>query len=261
MSFASRLEGLLQQVGLSGVVEEVRSRLGYTRPQPPPSRNGATHAAPPPVARKEAPAAAPAPPGVAEPTRVERTPRPRPVAEAEAEPLPLEASAPEAPAPRAAKAKKARTATKAPKVKVASAKAPKAKASGKSPTRSKAREKKPEASAADSHQAVGQLVDALRAHPRHEELRAAGKLKDQLVRSLIPLYLARAMELDMEVTSGTTSRFWGELGISYAAPNAAKALRLHAGYAQDTKKGKAITPKGVQYVEETLKKQREGASA
>ncbi|QSQ13503.1 hypothetical protein [Myxococcus landrumensis] len=264
MSFASRLEGLLQQVGLSGVVEEVRSRLGYTRPQPPPSRNGATHAAPHPVARKETPAAAPtpAPPGVAEPTRVERTPRPRPVAEAEAEPLPIEASAPEAPAARAPKAKKARTVAKVPKAKKASStKAASAKSSSKSAARSKPREKKPEAPAADSNQAVGQLVEALRAHPRHEELRAAGKLKDQLVRSLIPLYLARAMELDMEVTSGTTSRFWGELGVTYAAPNAAKALRLHAGYAQDTKKGKAITPKGVQYVEETLKKQREGASA
>ncbi|WP_342375775.1 hypothetical protein NVS55_31415 [Myxococcus stipitatus] len=259
MSFASRLEGLLQQVGLSGVVEEVRSRLGYTRPQAPPSRNGATHASPPPMARKEAPAAAPSPtpPGAVEPTRVERTPRPRPVAEAE--PLPIEA---EAPAPRAPKARKARTAAKAPKSKATSAKAPGARSTGgKSPARSKTREKKPEASAADSTQAVSQLVEALRAHPRHEELRAAGKLKDQLVRSLIPLYLARAMELDMEVTSGTTSRFWSELGITYAAPNAAKALRLHAGYAQDTKKGKAITPKGVQYVEETLKKQREDASA
>lgn len=260
MSFASRLEGLLQQVGLSGVVEEVRSRLGYQRAQPPPSRNGATHAAPPPVARAPASAEAaqvPMPPNAAEPTRVERTPRPRPVAEVE--PLPVEAEAPEAPAPRAAKAKKARAA-KAPKSKASAAKSSSAKAS-KSPARSKTREKKPEATTPDTNQAVGQLVEALRAHPRHEELRAAGKLKDQLVRSLIPLYLARAMELDLEVTSGTTSRFWGELGISYAAPNAAKALRLHTGYAQDTKKGKAITPKGVQYVEETLKKQREGAEA
>ena len=39
----------------------------------------------------------------------------------------------------------------------------------------------------------------------------------------------------------------------------AKALRLHSGYAQDTKKGKAITPRGIQYVEEALK--RAGGSA
>lgn len=97
---------------------------------------------------------------------------------------------------------------------------------------------------------VGVLVGALRAHPRQEELLAAGRRKDQLLRSLIPLYLARV--LDLEVTSGTTSRFWGEFGVTYAAPNAAKALRLHTGFTQDTKKGKAITPKGVKYVESAL---------
>ncbi|WNG46951.1 hypothetical protein F0U60_24585 [Archangium minus] len=93
-------------------------------------------------------------------------------------------------------------------------------------------------------------MDALRAHPKQEVLVAAGRQKDQLLRSLIPLYLARA--LDVEVTSGTTSRFWGELGVTYAAPNAAKALRLHTGFAQDTKKGKAITSKGIKYVESAL---------
>lgn len=72
------------------------------------------------------------------------------------------------------------------------------------------------------------------------------------MRSLIPLYLARSLDAELEVTSGTTSRFWGELGVTYAAPNAAKALRLHGGYAQDTQKGKAITARGVQYVEEML---------
>jgi hypothetical protein len=98
--------------------------------------------------------------------------------------------------------------------------------------------------------AVSALVDALRAHPRQEELVVAGRQKDQLLRSLIPLYLARA--LDVEVTSGITSRFWGEFGVTYAAPNAAKALRLHTGFAQDTKKGKAITSKGIKYVESAL---------
>ncbi|AKQ64199.1 hypothetical protein A176_001111 [Myxococcus hansupus] len=100
--------------------------------------------------------------------------------------------------------------------------------------------------------AVEQLLAALHGHPRQQELISAGKQKDQLVRSLIPLYLARSLDADFEVTSGTTSRFWGELGVTYAAPNAAKALRLHGGYAQDTQKGKAITPRGVQYVEEML---------
>jgi hypothetical protein len=97
---------------------------------------------------------------------------------------------------------------------------------------------------------VGALVDALRAHPRQEELLAAGRRKDQLLRSLIPLYLARSLAL--EVTSGTTSRFWSELGVTYAAPNAAKALRLNAGFTQDTPKGKALTPKGIKYVESAL---------
>ncbi|MBJ6762301.1 hypothetical protein JGU66_16145 [Myxococcaceae bacterium JPH2] len=101
---------------------------------------------------------------------------------------------------------------------------------------------------------VGQLVDALRSHPKESVLVSAGRQKDQLLRSLIPLYLARS--LDVEVTSGTMSRFWGEFGVTYAAPNAAKALRLHAGYAQDTKKGKAITSKGVKYVEEALSQLR-----
>lgn len=266
MSFASRLEGLLQQVGLSGVVEEVRSRLGYARPQAP-SHNGVAHPSPRQVERRDSPSPAPvavAPPSAPESTRVERTPRPRPIAEAESSPA-AEAVAADPPAPRAQKAAKKTRGVKSakPATKASSTK------SGKSPARSKARAKKkgeaaptPQAaSPADTGQAVNQLMEALRAHPRHEELRSAGKLKDQLVRSLIPLYLARAVALDMEVTSGTTSRFWGELGVTYAAPNAAKALRLHAGYAQDTKKGKAITPKGVQYVEEALKRLREEAAS
>ncbi|WP_233583464.1 hypothetical protein [Corallococcus sp. CA053C] len=102
-----------------------------------------------------------------------------------------------------------------------------------------------------SEDAVSVLEAALRSHARQKDLVSAGKEKDQLLRSLIPLYLAKS--LDVEITSGTTSRFWSGLGVTYAAPNAAKALRLHAGYAQDTKKGKAITAKGVRYVEDALK--------
>jgi hypothetical protein len=99
-------------------------------------------------------------------------------------------------------------------------------------------------------EAVNRLVEALRAHPNQKGIVTAGQQKDQLLRSLIPLYLARS--LDLEVTSGTTSRFWEELGVSYAAPNAAKALRTHTGYAQETKKGRAITAKGVKYVEQAV---------
>ncbi|WP_253817336.1 hypothetical protein [Myxococcus xanthus] len=108
--------------------------------------------------------------------------------------------------------------------------------------------------------AVDQLLSALRSHPRQQDFISAGKQKDQLVRSLIPLYLARSLDAELEVTSGTTSRFWGELGVTYAAPNAAKALRLHGGYAQDTQKGKAITARGVQYVEEMLSRFGDAAS-
>jgi hypothetical protein len=174
-------------------------------------------------------------------TVIERTPRPRPLSEAVAE---VEAIAPQ----ERAKAKKAR----APKKSTAS----KARSKPKKAARSASAAATPQ----DASVAVSRLVEALRAHPRHEALISAGKQKDQLVRSLIPLYLARAVDADVEVTSGTTSRFWGELGVTYAAPNAAKALRLHGGYAQDTKKGKAITARGVQYVEEALERLREPAS-
>ncbi|RKH38833.1 hypothetical protein [Corallococcus llansteffanensis] len=107
-----------------------------------------------------------------------------------------------------------------------------------------------------SEDAVSVLEAALRSHARQRDLVSAGKEKDQLLRSLIPLYLAKS--LDVEITSGTTSRFWSGLGVTYAAPNAAKALRLHAGYAQDTKKGKAITAKGVRYVEDALGQSAKG---
>ncbi|MBN1208732.1 MAG: hypothetical protein JXB05_27975 [Myxococcaceae bacterium] len=100
--------------------------------------------------------------------------------------------------------------------------------------------------------AVKMLVDALQSHPQQKGIVSAGQQKDQLLRSLIPLYLARS--LDLAVTSGTTSRFWDKLGVSYAAPNAAKALRIHTGYASETKKGRAITAKGIKYVEQAIAK-------
>ncbi|RZJ08977.1 MAG: hypothetical protein EON50_18260 [Acidovorax sp.] len=148
-------------------------------------------------------------------------------------------------APKVKKAAGKKTAAKkAPAKKAAAKKAPARKAAAK-----KAPARKSAAQPA-SEDAVGVLETALRGHARQKDLVSAGKEKDQLLRSLIPLYLARS--LDVEITSGTTSRFWSGLGVTYAAPNAAKALRLHAGYAQDTKKGKAITAKGVRYVEDAL---------
>ncbi|RKH19090.1 hypothetical protein D7Y13_38220 [Corallococcus praedator] len=148
-------------------------------------------------------------------------------------------------APKAKKAAGKKTAAKkAPAKKAAAKKAPARKAAAK-----KAPARKSAAQPA-SEDAVSVLETALRGHARQKDLVSAGKEKDQLLRSLIPLYLARS--LDVEITSGTTSRFWSGLGVTYAAPNAAKALRLHAGYAQDTKKGKAITAKGVRYVEDAL---------
>jgi hypothetical protein len=103
---------------------------------------------------------------------------------------------------------------------------------------------------AKTTQTVKSLVEALQSHPQQKGIVSAGQQKDQLLRSLIPLYLARS--LDLAVTSGTTSRFWSTLGISYAAPNAAKALRIHTGYASETKKGRAITAKGIKYVEQAI---------
>ena len=268
MSFTSRLEGLLQNVGLGGVVGEVRARLGLARDKAPARNEVVRHAAPPPPpARAMAPAQ----------TVVERTPRPRPISEPEpapvAAPVPeprVEAAEAEAPAPKAApasraKAKKARAVKSGKASARDSAEAAPAKKARKSAARTRSKPKKAarpggEAAVQDASVAVSRLVEALRAHPQHEALVSAGRQKDQLVRSLIPLYLARAVDADLEVTSGTTSRFWGELGVTYAAPNAAKALRLHGGYAQDTKKGKAITARGIQYVEEALERLRAQAS-
>ncbi|MBZ4331566.1 hypothetical protein K8612_06845 [Corallococcus sp. AS-1-6] len=153
-----------------------------------------------------------------------------------------------------ARRKTAPKAKKAASKKSAAKKAPAAKKAAPAKKKSAAKKapaaKKAATSGAASEDAVSVLETALRGHARQKDLVSAGKEKDQLLRSLIPLYLAKS--LDVEVTSGTTSRFWSGLGVTYAAPNAAKALRLHAGYAQDTKKGKAITAKGIRYVEEAL---------
>jgi|CXWL01.1.fsa_nt_gi hypothetical protein len=98
---------------------------------------------------------------------------------------------------------------------------------------------------------VDHLLHALDSHPRKKNLVKAGKKKDQLLRSLIPLYLAR--KLAVEVSSGATSRFWALHGVKYKAPNAAKALRTHPGHTKRTAKGPQITNKGVAYVEKALR--------
>jgi hypothetical protein len=118
------------------------------------------------------------------------------------------------------------------------------------PATRKTAAKRTGASRTATTESVKRLVAALQSHPRQKDLISAGQEKDQLLRSLIPLYLARTA--GVEVTSGTTSRFWSKLGVSYAAPNAAKALRIHTGYASETKKGKTITAKGVRYVEDAI---------
>lgn len=139
---------------------------------------------------------------------------------------------------RPQRAKTSRSTAKKPAAKKAAAK------------RGKAASKRTGASRTATAESVKRVAEALQSHPRHKDLVAAGQEKDQLLRSLIPLYLARSV--GVEVTSGTTSRFWSQLGVSYAAPNAAKALRIHTGYASETKKGRTITAKGIRYVEDAL---------
>jgi len=97
---------------------------------------------------------------------------------------------------------------------------------------------------------LAQLLSSLDKHPKKAALIKAGKQKDQLLRSLIPLYVGRGT---IEVSSGLTSKFWAKHGVSYAAPNVAKALREHVGYARRTGKGgPQITPNGIKYVEQAL---------
>jgi hypothetical protein len=98
---------------------------------------------------------------------------------------------------------------------------------------------------------AAQLLKALDGNAKKAALIKAGKQKDQLLRSLIPLYVAR--NVNAEVSSGVTSKFWAKFGVKYAAPNAAKALREHGGYSKRTKNGNQITPNGVKYVESALK--------
>lgn len=135
--------------------------------------------------------------------------------------------------------------------------AAKAASSKPAPTKKKAKaapapSKKAAPKKAGTGDALTEVLAALEAHPKKAGLVKAGKQKDQLLRSLIPLYVAR--DRAVEISSGVTSRFWAKFGVKYAAPNAAKALREHPGHSKRTKTGNQITPNGVKYVEAALSK-------
>nr|WP_253909231.1 hypothetical protein [Corallococcus exiguus] len=236
---------LLDRVGLSEVVEEASDWVRYyAQGKPPVSEPARTRVSRP--VHSEAPRAS-----VHEVIESLRNAIPERQVDATVVGVPFEGRMELA---QAARRKTAPKAKKSTSKKSAAKKAPAAKKAAPAKKKSAAKKapaaKKAASSGAASEDAVSVLQTALRGHARQKDLVSAGKEKDQLLRSLIPLYLAKS--LDVEVTSGTTSRFWSGLGVTYAAPNAAKALRLHAGYAQDTKKGKAITAKGVRYVEDAL---------
>ncbi|WP_347402663.1 hypothetical protein [Corallococcus macrosporus] len=241
------LGSLLDRVGLTEVVEEASDWVRYyAQGKPPVSEPAATRVSRP--VHSEPPRAS-----VHEVIESLRNAMPERQVDATVVEIPFEGRMELAQAARRKTAPKAKKA--AGKKSAAAKKAPAAKKAAPAKKKSAAKKapaaKKSAASGAASEDAVSVLEAALRGHARQKDLVSAGKEKDQLLRSLIPLYLAKA--LDVEVTSGTTSRFWSGLGVTYAAPNAAKALRLHAGYAQDSKKGKAITAKGIRYVEDALK--------
>lgn len=113
------------------------------------------------------------------------------------------------------------------------------------------RGKKASSNGAPQGDSVGALQAALEGHPHSRQLVAAGSQRDQLLRSLVPLYLAQGLS-GVEVNSGAISGFWKAHGVSYAGPNAAKALREHTGNASKKGKGWVITSAGVSYVEAAL---------
>ena len=91
-----------------------------------------------------------------------------------------------------------------------------------------------------SDSTVGALHKAFASQAKRGQLIRLGKEKDQLLRSLIPLYVAR--KGDLHLSSGAISRFWAAHGVKYAPPNAAKALREHVGYARlDAKSRQSVS--------------------
>jgi hypothetical protein len=94
------------------------------------------------------------------------------------------------------------------------------------------------------------VVKAMARHHRRRAMVRAGRQRDQLLRSLLPLYVAQTMRLDLD--SGAIARIWRRFNVPYAVPNAAKALREHVGFARRTPLGRRITRAGIRYVERAL---------
>lgn len=82
-------------------------------------------------------------------------------------------------------------------------------------------------------------------------LKRLGKVRDQLLLALVPLFLSQGEKLGL--TSGDIFRFWQSQKVHFGQPNAAKALREHVGYSRATKEGIQITPNGVRYVVAAMK--------
>lgn len=98
-----------------------------------------------------------------------------------------------------------------------------------------------------------QLERLLSSNPKAKKLiKAARSNVDNLLRALIPLYVALPAS-GVRVTSGGTSRLWAKHGVKISGPAVARALREHVGYARGTKAGPIITPNGLKYIEFALK--------
>lgn len=81
-------------------------------------------------------------------------------------------------------------------------------------------------------------------------LKRLGKVRDQLLLALVPLFLAQG---ERGLTSGDIFRFWQAQKVHFGQPNAAKSLREHVGYSRHTKDGVQITPNGIRYVLAAMK--------
>lgn len=88
-------------------------------------------------------------------------------------------------------------------------------------------------------------------------IEAGKKQRDQLLRALIPLIIAKEVPHVFPrspITCGDVERFWKAQGVRFLATNAAGVLRWHIGYSRRTKAGPQITPNGVKYIEAALRR-------
>ena len=97
---------------------------------------------------------------------------------------------------------------------------------------------------------VDEVLVALETHALRAALVRAGKQADDLLRALIPLFLAPKSK--EAITGGTISIFWKLHGVKIEGPRAARALREHIGYARCTRHGRRITPNGIAYVRHAI---------